>query len=196
MAHIVEKEAVTKRFERTGRYLDGAIGFGVDRLLRPSLLACLTKRILKHAKAKALARTASRPSTRYDVNFFKRESVRRRFYRYYASCLREIAKIKSESDIALEPPNRIIFGHTHQPISIADEHLTVPCAEGASARSVMLHNTGGWLCTDGVFCGAEVFVYESEKGFSSRSVASRDGTTFTVSEEAQRGSAYKPAKGE
>lgn len=181
MAHIVEKESVKKQFEHTSRYLDGVIDLGVQKLLRSSLLGCMTRRLLKRAKAKALANIAERPSARYDSLFFERESVRRRFYRYYSQCLREIEKIRSESGTEIPPPARIIFGHTHQPISMADEHLSVPCGE-RSRNSVVLHNTGGWLCTGGVFCGAEVFLYDSDKGFSSRSVASRDGLSFSLGE--------------
>jgi hypothetical protein len=179
MARIVEKESVKKQFDHTRAYLDGVIDLGVQKLLRSSLIGWVTRSLLKRAKTKALANIAERPSARYDSIFFERESVRRRFYRYYAYCLREIARMKTESGVDLPPPTRVIFGHTHQPISMADEHLSVPCGE-RSRGSVVLHNTGGWLCTGGVFCGAEIFLYDSEKGFSSRSVVSRDGMSFSV----------------
>jgi hypothetical protein len=90
--------------------------------------------------------------------------VQQRFSNFYVQSLREIDDINKKTGIMLPPPEKIIFGHTHQPISW-NSPLIPP--GGVFPRPVKLYNTGGWLETGGKFCGAEVFIYETEKGFSS-----------------------------
>lgn len=184
VARAVEKEAASRSFERSSRWLDMVIDLGSRSLVRNSILRCMAARILKAAKAKALRRMESRPPARYDDSFFERPSVRGRFYRYYAQCLREIGKVNAESSLGLPPPSRIIFGHTHQPIALDDDRLSVPDDPDRPTRKLTLHNTGGWLRTRGAFCGAEVFRYDTEGGFSSRSVSSPDGISFIAGDPA------------
>ena len=78
----------------------------------------------------------------------------------------EMAKFVREKHIT-----QIIFGHTHQPIPWNDPHPGVFGPEDPIVlRGLSLHNAGGWVSRDGKFCGAEVFLYETRKGFSSIAV--------------------------
>jgi hypothetical protein len=99
--------------------------------------------------------------TRFNVDFPKNETVQQRLMRFYRSSLFEIKDIR-ERNIVIPPPERIIFGHTHDPVSWNDStRLKWPIDD------VSLHNTGGWITEGGVFHGAEIFKYETGKGFSS-----------------------------
>ncbi|KJU84233.1 hypothetical protein MBAV_003573, partial [Candidatus Magnetobacterium bavaricum] len=71
--------------------------------------------------------------------------------------------------LGIAVPNRVVFGHTHQPIPWNAENA--PRIDGIyapdSSAPMTLHNCGGWLQKNGVFCGAEIFLYDSANGFSS-----------------------------
>jgi UDP-2,3-diacylglucosamine pyrophosphatase LpxH len=106
-------------------------------------------------------------SSRYDVEFYDHQSVRDRFARFYeASC--EQARDKFQ----LDPPNRVIFGHTHEPIE-ADSPKTVTAKElpqidfGAiKDRKLLLYNTGGWL-KDVEGKSADVFFFDDNGSLTS-----------------------------
>jgi predicted phosphodiesterase len=99
--------------------------------------------------------------TRFNVDFPENPEVQERLMRFYHSSLLEIKDIR-ERNIVIPPPERIIFGHTHDPVSWNDTtSLQWPL------HDVSLHNTGGWIREGGVFHGAEIFNYETDKGFSS-----------------------------
>jgi hypothetical protein len=68
-------------------------------------------------------------------------------------------------------PWRVIFGHTHQPIAWNDPDAPkFDTVSSASPRRLTLHNSGGWLMENDNFCGAEIFLYGTDAGFSSVSI--------------------------
>jgi hypothetical protein len=106
--------------------------------------------------------------TRYREDFFDDPKVQDRLRTFYAASRKEIDVVNSSppfdaSGVSLPAPGRIITGHTHQPIRwAAPKPMLV--AEG---QELKVHNTGGWLVEGGTFMGAEVFLYETGRGFSS-----------------------------
>jgi UDP-2,3-diacylglucosamine pyrophosphatase LpxH len=100
--------------------------------------------------------------SRYDIAFFTRESVRRRFKTFYAaSCA------QAENEHKLAPPNKMILGHTHEPFSEKDpmEIKDLPEIKG---RKAFLYNTGGWLRAEGK--SAEVFFLDDNGILSSSNI--------------------------
>lgn len=98
---------------------------------------------------------------RYDQKYFDRREVRRRFGRFYAAtCVQTDA-------LGLEPPARIIAGHTHEPRSTAEPIVLPGLAELGGAQA-LLYNTGGWLDDGGR--SAEIFLLD-ENGLSSVNIA-------------------------
>lgn len=94
---------------------------------------------------------------------------------FYRASLREIDGLgKLESGRAVHipnPPHRVIFGHTHQPIPWDDKNSK----HTVDNITFSLHNTGGWLTRKGrnkkdEFCGASIFFYETTRGFYSKTI--------------------------
>ena len=106
--------------------------------------------------------------TRYSEEFIYNKDVRQRFKRFYKASLLEIGDINFRTDLNIPAPWRIIFGHTHQPIPWNEPNPPkFDSVSSAAPKRLILNNTGGWLAQKGKFCGAEVFTYQSGKGFAS-----------------------------
>jgi UDP-2,3-diacylglucosamine pyrophosphatase LpxH len=125
--------------------------------------------LLEKAKEEILNAVNGMEDSRYSEEFIYKKDVKKRFLNFYNASLFEIGAInENHSGINIPAPSRIIFGHTHQPISWDEKNPPkMHTVSSASPRRVTLHNTGGWLTDNGSFCGAEVFIYETGKGFSS-----------------------------
>jgi len=123
----------------------------------------LRKRVLKMALGAG--------SSRYDSQFFRHEEVQQRFATFYRAA---VAQATGTSGLDLRPPNKIIFGHTHEPIPqsrpmkvrVKDLPGTELVAPGVD--ELALFNTGGWLPETGA--SAEVFLFDDEGNLTSRSV--------------------------
>jgi len=113
---------------------------------------------------------------RYRKKFLTDPVVKERFIRFYKSTIYEINELKNKYGVDIPVPTKFIFGHTHQPIPWNDPlELTMPCSEDSSEHSLLIYNTGGWLNHINKkkvleFCGAEIFFFDSETGFSSASI--------------------------
>jgi hypothetical protein len=123
-------------------------------------------------KKQVLSGVGSIEDARYDKDFMKKEDVKDRFKRFYQRTCEEIKSLNKDYGYDLPMPGVVIFGHTHQPFgwNSTDMHIDVP--EGGAVR---LFNTGGWLTRNLAggqkeFCGAEVFKYDTARGFSSEPV--------------------------
>ena len=134
--------------------------------------------IVKKAKEKVLEEIGKIEQTRYCEEFVFKKDVRDRFHNFFKASLLEIGAINDDSrtiqsdGFNMPAPTRIIFGHTHQPIAWNEKNppkLDSTVSSGSLSR-LTLHNTGGWLLNKGSFCGAEVFVYQTGSGFSSRRI--------------------------
>ena len=99
--------------------------------------------------------------------------MRARFQTFYQRSCAEVEELNRAHALDLPMPSSVIFGHTHQPIPWGSPDAAVfTMPDGTSVR---LFNAGGWLGRVGSdgreeFCGAEVFRYASEEGWSSVSV--------------------------
>ena len=85
--------------------------------------------------------------TRYNEQFLTKDAVRKRFLRFYtASCAQAC------SAFTMDPPRKIIFGHTHIAHSEKDKPFTIDRKErdlsDLPVESVQLFNSGGWLKND------------------------------------------------
>jgi hypothetical protein len=100
---------------------------------------------------------------RYDKHFFEKESVRMRFLTFYeASCVQA-------KDLGLNPPWKIVFGHTHDSMP-PDKPMVITKKElpQLKVEKVWLYNTGGWLKEKTK--GAEVFYLNDSGILSSLSI--------------------------
>lgn len=164
IARAIEKEVEEKKLGRIATYIDRIIGIIDDKLHVSGIAKWAVNLALKFFKGKILDALANKTQTRYSEEFLTKPDVQQRFKQYYIECLRELEEIAQQQQTVILPPDKILFGHTHQPISW-NNPLIPP--KGIFPNDVKLYNTGGWLETGGKFCGAEVFVYETGKGFSS-----------------------------
>ena len=115
---------------------------------------------------------ASHDETRYNETFLNDEDVRKRFLNSYNASFVELDNLRRFNNITIPPPQTVIFGHTHEPIPWNDRNASKEMP--SAGKVVHLYNSGGWLMKEEdngkVFCGAEVFKYETNKGFSSVSI--------------------------
>jgi predicted phosphodiesterase len=168
----VRDDVYSGRVDRLERYFDRLADYVISasdsRLLR-SVIGRLLVRIGRDEALKAVGKVSR---TRFNREFGKDPSAQKRFRRFFDSTLREIAQIVQVKRrepgcerYTLPAPNHVIFGHTHLPAGWNDPKdppLTLAVNPG-----LRLHNTGGWIMDAGVFHGADVFLYESGKGFRS-----------------------------
>jgi len=97
-------------------------------------------------KKVALAIVEHGSSSRYDKEFYDKQSVRDRFTRFYKASCEQAQKMS-----LLSPPNQVIFGHTHEPIhGDSPKRVTVrelPHVDFNAIRNqeLLLYNSGGWL---------------------------------------------------
>jgi len=100
---------------------------------------------------------------RNNKTFFEDEDVARRFWDYFSKCQDEL----KNANIGNKTINTMIMGHTHVPSPWGSKKAPEMIRAG---NTVPIYNTGGWLKTDGQFVGAEIFHYETGKGFSSTNI--------------------------
>lgn len=129
--------------------------------------------ILEKGKEKILSAISGIEETRYSEEFVHKKEVKERFRNFYNASMLEIGAINERyRGINIPAPWRVIFGHTHQPISWDEKNPPkLDTVSSTSPRRLTLHNTGGWIESNGSFCGAEIFTYETKKGFSSVPIA-------------------------
>ncbi len=124
---------------------------------------------VKEGITKAISSTVK---ARNNEQWLSDPEVGKQLLNYYNSSYVEINDLKWKYNMFIPAPETIIFGHTHEPVPWGDPKATK--ALPASGPVVRLFNCGGWVCTESgnnkKFCGAEVFKYETGKGFSSVSV--------------------------
>ena len=101
---------------------------------------------------------------RYNKEYYRLPEVQERFFTYYNACLAELEQLDKMHNISLPYPDKMIFGHTHIPVT-PDNPIVMNSPAGTS---INLFNTGGWLWKETrdnkMFRGAVVFRYETGKG--------------------------------
>ncbi|MCX6580902.1 MAG: metallophosphoesterase [Candidatus Aminicenantes bacterium] len=127
-------------------------------------------------KSEIIESVGKMTSSRYDEEFLEHQEVRDRFVEFYNSSIAEIDEINQakvyKKDIPA--PTKMIFGHTHEPISWGDPKApAIILAQLPNEKQPFrMYNSGGWLNKIGKdgkleFCGAEIFFYETQEGISS-----------------------------
>jgi len=170
----VELEAKAGNVARLEKYL-GRLNKELDRMLEYGWIKeYICDRLLKEGQAQILEAVRKLKNTRYMEEFIHKPEVKKRFADFYNASLLEIAAINEEPQqfggacFNLQAPERIIFGHTHQPVAWdAPDAPKLNMISSVLPKRLRLFNTGGWLTEGGKFCGAEVFTYETGTGFAS-----------------------------
>lgn len=163
-----ELKMVKKLLDRLEKELDRKIKFTGWKI--PAELA--TDIMVNFLKKETIEYIGTLESARFSEEFAHKKEVQERFKNYYTACLVELDGLRSEG-FEIPPPQKVIFGHTHEPISWnSPKPPKAGPFPGNGSKPVYLYNTGGWLETcqqNGakVFCGAEVFTYQTETGFKS-----------------------------
>ncbi|GAB4538975.1 MAG: hypothetical protein Fur0020_07900 [Thermodesulfovibrionia bacterium] len=155
--YTIQLEAKRGKSTRLKRLLDNIMP-RLDKLIELPWYGEIIDNALLSAIRRAMIHIAEDVSdSRYDREFFEKESVRERFIRFY------VASVSQAEELGIEPPQRIIFGHTHEPIS-SERPLIIDNLSSLRGRDAYLYNTGGWLNAEGK--SAEVF-FISDMGLSS-----------------------------
>ncbi len=119
--------------------------------------------LLKLFKKAVLSAAKDVEDSRYDEEFFKRESVKKRFLRFYEATCTQARELK------IVPPWKIIFGHTHDPFPFTKPlEITKDDLPRLTVEKLSLYNTGGWLKEEPK--GAEVFFFDDNGALSSVNV--------------------------
>ncbi len=167
----VQREVKGKQFARVDRYLKN-LKKTIDRQTDFTFWKEILADILTDALLDAVSTGVKESnSSRFDELFTSDPEVQRRFKRYYGSSLIEIIELQRNYQLDLGIPTRLIFGHTHEPISWSAPR---PPKTLIGSTTVLWHNSGGWVTKkengQDVFVGAEVFVCDEINGMSSVSV--------------------------
>ena len=168
VARQVQIDVKTGNLKRVKKYLD-RLEKEIDDLTDYNWLKELVVDfIMGKVKKELLDVIGNTEQTRYSEEFIHKKDVNERFRRFYYSSLLEIGEINERTGWNIPAPWRVIFGHTHQPIAWNDPNPPKLDSVSSSApKRLLLSNTGGWIVEGEAFCGAEVFVYDTKKGFGS-----------------------------
>jgi predicted phosphodiesterase len=172
----LEVDFQTHNLDRAKKYLDRLQIWLNGRLACQGGFCCRFRKLLRRwllawAKGLVVEKLLDLRPARRRKDFARSE--RRLIEAYYRACLKELEMVNRQGTVNVPSPNRIIYGHTHEPAGWGDERVCFDLEPGlgdGSVRRVTMHNTGGWLYEDGAhgrFCGAEVFLYETGRGFKS-----------------------------
>ena len=175
----VQREVKDGEFKRVKKYVD-RLDDAIDKLTKVELFnpkswfrEWIIDIVSNEAKKEFIDSLEKREDTRYSKAFVTRKEVQQRFKHYYQASWKEIRQLNREFSFGIKQPRKVIFGHTHRPIEWRASNAPTTTVDG---KSVRLYNTGGWLWKKSKngqkeFCGAEVFVYDSDSGFSSQRIA-------------------------
>lgn len=171
VVRMVETDVKKRDFSKIKKYIK-RLGKEIDDMTDYSWLKeIVVDYIIKKAEEEIIESIQKIEKKRYNEEFIYKKDVKERFKRFYASSLLEIGDINLRTNLNIPTPWRIIFGHTHQPIPWnALNPPKLDTVSSASPKRLTLHNMSGWLEEGGNFCGAEIFTYETNKGFSSISI--------------------------
>jgi len=166
----VELDVRKKDFNRIKNYLNRLVNMTENRLLKLLIkgLICIGKKFL-------IAELGKIESARYNKSFLKDNEDRLR--KFYKASLSEIRLINAKPPFNavgcnLPIPYKIIFGHTHLPTPWKTPDK--PFSDKPSSdelKNLTFYNTSGWLSEGSTFKGAELFLYETDKGFRSVHIA-------------------------
>lgn len=159
----LQRDARSRDIKRIERYLDGILA-RIDKLIpgRYVIDEIVTDALLRQLRSRIIDTILKIEPTRFNEKFVHEAHVQERFKRYFRSCCAELKEIEPELP---DNPNRLVFGHTHRPISWQNGGLEgAPAFSTGTGRQVHFCNLGGWLSNYGAkeFCGAEVLTFDSD----------------------------------
>ncbi len=88
-----------------------------------------------------LDKISSITKVRYNKEYFQLPEVQERILAYYEACLAEVEDLGKLYNLNIPEPDKIIFGHTHEPIPLEAPIKISP----SPGKTINLYNTGGWL---------------------------------------------------
>jgi hypothetical protein len=147
----------------------------------------ITDTIANSLKKKIKKMLRDHKPDQFNCSWIKEKNVNEAFQIFYNYTLKEITEINSsvqKSNERIVEPDTMIYGHTHCPLGLNkdEEKFEMICRNGNVIR---VYNTGGWIFKKHItgtqeyyrsdiekkpVVGAEVFLYSSDNGFSSRRV--------------------------
>ncbi len=164
---------VEKYLERLQKKLDKETNFPWYEVYKE----LITDKIFKEIKNSILDDLKKKQETRFSAEFVNNPEVHARFKRFYSSSLVEIDRLEFEEGIHIDPPTRVIFGHTHQPILLEEPRPPIARPFGETqSKPIYLYNTGGWLKKRDVsaqetFPGAGVFTLNGDNKLVSQEIS-------------------------
>ena len=147
----------------------------------------ITDAIANTLKKKIKKELRKHKPDQFNCSWMKKKNVIEAFQIFYDYTLKEITEINTsiqQSSERIVEPDTMIYGHTHCPLGWGEdsEKFEIFCGNGNIIR---VYNAGGWIFKRHItgtqeyykssdekkpVVGAEVFLYSSEEGFSSRRV--------------------------
>jgi len=171
----LEHEIKRRDLDRVRTYLD-RLDHEIDQATRfpwyKHYKEWVTDLLSNKAKAAIIDLLEGSKPTRFDEKKPHTRDFSHRFWNFFKATLCEIDEVNLAGH-SVPIPRWVVFGHTHRPIPWADP--SAPKMEPqaiTSMRPIRLYNTGGWINREKEngkteFCGAEVFLYDSESGMKS-----------------------------
>lgn len=160
------KLSLTRKYlNRLSRYIDSKTT--VNRWYGP-VVEILEDMVLKKAIRIILKALGEKPKTLHNLLAQGDKRTTERLRKYINASLNEIHAIVPDYSNSI----KIIFGHTHMPINFESKESPEFIYKD---KKIKMYNTGGWVNEPQKgggekFCGAEVFLYDSKRGFSSISI--------------------------
>lgn len=156
--YTIQKEAKMGKTGRMKKLLDNIIP-KLDQLIElPWYAELLDDALLTGIRKGALYIAGDVSDSRYDEKFLENKSVKSRFLRFH------VASCSQAEELKIDPPNKVIFGHTHEPIG-CDNPMSVDDVAKIKGGKAYLYNTGGWLDEEGK--SAEMFFFDDKGSLSS-----------------------------
>ncbi|MCX8030849.1 MAG: metallophosphoesterase [Thermodesulfovibrionales bacterium] len=153
----IQREAKVGRTDRLKKLLDNILP-KLDNLLElPWYAELLDNALLMAIRQFALSIAGDISDARYDKQFYLKDSIKSRFMRFL------VASFSQAEELGIGFPNKIIFGHTHEPRSYNDP-MEVAVSVLKDGK-LYLYNTGGWLDEKGK--SAEIFFFDDNGTLSS-----------------------------
>ena len=142
----VQQQIKEGRIEKSRQYLDNLDNYLDDNVFDfrkwyQFLNEAASDFASNKAKKLILDKISSVTKVRYNKEYFQLPEVQERFLTYYNACLAEVEDLGKLYNIHFPEPDKIIFGHTHEPIPLEAPIKISP----SPGKTINLYNTGGWL---------------------------------------------------
>jgi len=170
ICYEVEQEAKHHEAGRLREVLDKGIP-GLARIFKLNFFKRFALRCLSNWVVTLVKEGSA--SSRYDKQFFTRSLVLERVLTFYhASC------DQAKEMFDLDPPRKMIFGHTHEPHPVDAPYPPIESSDGSVLPT--MYNTGGWLNKtkdggDGPEMDPLVFFFDDDGELTSERISVRAG---------------------